>query len=81
MSVTRAVRKFILSNYLFTDDETALDDEQSLVTSGIIDSTGAVELIMHLEHEFGIKVAEEEMVPDHLDSVSKIAAFVNSKRA
>ena len=80
MSTKHAVKKFILANYLFTDDESVLGDSESLVKSGVIDSTGVLELIMHLEQSCGIKVAEEEMVPDNFDSVDRIVAFVERKR-
>ncbi len=80
-SIRKAVKGFVLSNYLFTDDDSKLDDAESLVASGVIDSTGVVELITHLEETFGIKVAEEEMVPDNFESVDRIVAFIESKRA
>jgi acyl carrier protein len=48
--------------------------------AGIIDSTGVLELIMFLEEQFGIKVADEEMTPENLDSVDRIVAFVGRKR-
>ena len=47
--------------------------------SGIIDSTGMLELIMLVEEKFGIKVADDEMVPENLDSVSNVTAFVERK--
>lgn len=77
--VTQAVRGFILANYLFTDDAAALSDGVSLMESGIVDSTGILELIGFLEEKFGIRVADEEMIPDNLDSVEKITAFVARK--
>jgi acyl carrier protein len=81
MSVKDQVRSFILSNYLFTDDAKALDDSVSLMQGGTMDSTGILELIMFLEEKFGIKVADEEMVPANLDSVNNVVAFVDRKKA
>ncbi|MEO6186763.1 MAG: acyl carrier protein [Steroidobacteraceae bacterium] len=74
------IRQFILKNYLFSTDEGALKDEVSLMQAGIIDSTGVLELIMFLEEQFAVKVSDEEMTPDNLDSVERIAAFVGRKR-
>jgi acyl carrier protein len=74
------IRNFILENYLFTNDASALGLEDSLLGRGIVDSTGMLEIIFFIEEQLGVKVKDEEMIPDNLDSVSKIAAFVSSKR-
>lgn len=75
------IRKFILRNFLFSEDEAALSSTGSLIASGTIDSTGVLELIMFIEESFGIKVADEEMIPDNLDSVEKMVSYVRRKRA
>jgi acyl carrier protein len=81
MAVRDQVRRFILTNYLFTEDDSKLDDSASLMQSGTMDSTGILELIMFLEENFGIKVADEEMIPANLDSVQNVVAFVDRKKA
>jgi acyl carrier protein len=78
-SVAEKLKFFILKNYLFTDDATALKDDQSLMQTSVMDSTGILELIMFLEETFRIKVNDEEMVPENLDSVNAIVRFVASK--
>jgi acyl carrier protein len=79
MQIRDAVREYILKNYLFTTDASALRDDVSLMQTGVIDSTGVLELIMFLQEQFGIQVADEEMLPENLDSVQAIAAFVARK--
>lgn len=74
------VRSFILENYLFTDDPSQLGLDDSLLGRGIVDSTGMLEIILFIEEQLGVKVADSEMVPENLDSVNRIAAFVTSKR-
>lgn len=81
MSIKQQVRQFILSNYLFTDDESKLSDADSLMQSGTMDSTGILELIMFLEETFDIKVGDDEMVPANLDSVVNVVSFVERKKA
>ncbi len=81
MSIRQRVRQFILTNYLFTDDEQKLADGSSLMESGTMDSTGILELIMFLEESFGIKVADDEMVPANLDSVVNVVGFIERKQA
>lgn len=81
MSAKDQVRKFILTNYLFTEDQKKLSDAESLMQSGTMDSTGILELIMFLEETFGIKVADEEMIPANLDSVQSVVGFLERKQA
>jgi len=81
MSVEDKVRGYILENFLFTDDQSALDSSVSLLENGTMDSTGVLEVINFLEDEFGISVADEEMIPENLESVVNIVAFVNRKMA
>ena len=76
----KQVRNFILENYLFTDDESALGLEDSLLDRGIVDSTGMLEIIMFIEDELGVTVEDEEMIPENLDSVNRIANFVGRKK-
>lgn len=74
------LRNYILNSFLFTDDESMLGNEDSFLEKGIIDSTGIMEVIFFLEQEFGIRVDDEDMVPENLDSISRIVAFVDRKR-
>jgi acyl carrier protein len=71
---------FIVSNCLFGDVAQSPADDESLVQSGVIDSTGVLELIEFLEDEFGIEVPEEETVPENLDSIDKLCRYVGSKQ-
>ncbi len=75
------IRRYILENYLFSDDESALGDDDSFLEKGIIDSTGILEIIYFLEDEFGITMSDDEMTPENLDSVSRVVTFVESKSA
>lgn len=79
-SLRDRIQKFILENYLFTTDTSALALDDSLLGRGIVDSTGMLEIIMFIEEQLGVVVKDEEMIPENLDSVSRIAAFVESKR-
>lgn len=74
------IRNFILENYLFTNDPAALALDDSLLGRGIVDSTGMLEIIYFIEEQLGVKVADEDMIPDNLDSVNRIAKYVESKR-
>ncbi|HNR22882.1 MAG TPA: acyl carrier protein [Steroidobacteraceae bacterium] len=81
MSVAEQVRQYILENFLFSTDVSLLGLDESFLERGLIDSTGMLEVILFLEETFGVKVADDEMVPENLDSVNRIAAFVERKKA
>lgn len=80
MNPTKEVRDFIITNFLFGDAST-LQDDTSFLESGIIDSTGMLELIMFLEQTYDIKLDPEEMIPQNLDSVNKVAQFIARKQS
>lgn len=73
------LRLFILENFLFSDDQSELKDDDSFMDNKIIDSTGILEVIEFLEDECQIKVEDEDLLPENLDSISKIINFVNKK--
>lgn len=75
------IKKFVLENFLFSDDETAIADEDSLIRGGIIDSTGIHELIFFLEDEFKLAIVPDEMIPANFDSIHSVDEFVTRKRA
>jgi len=77
--VREKVRDFILQNYLFTTDPAALGLDDSLLERGIVDSSGMMEIIFFIEEQLGVKMREDEMVPDNLDSVNKITRFVQAR--
>ena len=73
------VRDFILQNYLFTTDPAALGLDDSLLERGVVDSSGMMEIIFFIEEQLGVKMREDEMIPDNLDSVNKITRFVRAR--
>ena len=81
MTLRAEIRQFIAKNYLLARDAAGLGDTDSLTSQGILDSTGALELVSHLEERYGIAVQDDELHPDNLDSIDKIANFIERKRA
>ena len=79
--ISLAVRRFIGENFLFRDDGDAITHDASLLDAGIIDSTGVLELVCFLESTFGIEVQDDEMLPENLDSIRGITAYVTRKLA
>ena len=80
MNTHERIRMFIQETFLLGEDE-PLDGSISLLDSGVMDSTGVLELIAFLERELGLEVADEDVVPENLDTIDSIASYVQRKRA
>jgi len=78
MTVAARVREYIRQNFLFGKDD-PLGEQDSLLDRGIIDSTGAMELVTFIESDFGVQVSDSDLVPENLDSIAAITAFISHK--
>jgi acyl carrier protein len=76
--VEQAVRDFIQNELLFGQD-VAFSDDDSFLEAGIIDSTGILELVTFLEERYGFQVEDNELIPENLDSVSRLGQYVRAK--
>jgi acyl carrier protein len=79
VNVQEVVKRYIVDNILFGEDG-RLTEDTSFQRSGILDSTGFLGLITFTEEKFGIKIADEEVVPENFDTLRKISAFVERKK-
>lgn len=79
IDVKRKIADFIATNFLFREGLDAVGDNASFIEAGLIDSTGILELVSFIESEFGIVIADEEIVPENLDSIAAITAYVERK--
>ncbi len=77
MEVRERVRRFIQDSFLVDE----VKDDESFLASGIIDSLGVMQLVTFVEHEFNVRIADSELVPDNFDSVERVSAFVERKLA
>lgn len=80
MESKKLIREFIITNFLFGSTDTNFSDDDSFLETSIIDSTGILELVAFVETNFGIEVADRELVPENLDSISKLASFIEKKK-
>ncbi|HNS96815.1 MAG TPA: acyl carrier protein [Polyangiaceae bacterium] len=78
MDTADRVRQFIKDNF-YAASASDLTDDASLLDLGIVDSTGILEVVAFLEDEFQITVDDAEMLPENLDSIQNIVAFVERK--
>ena len=76
-----AIRKFIANSFMYREGVDSLKDTDSLLERGLIDSTGVLELVFFVEKTFGIKVNDDEVLPENLDSIQRIASLIQRKLA
>ena len=72
------IKHFIVENFLFGNED-GLTDDTSFLEEGIIDSTGVLELVTYIEEEFKVKIDDEELIPENLDSINNITYYLESK--
>lgn len=75
----KQLRDYIVENFLFGDTETEFADGDSFMEQGILDSTGILDVILYLEENFDMKVEDDELIPENLDSIDNLAAFIERK--
>ena len=73
------VRAYIADNFIMGTNGTKFTDSDSFLDLHIIDSTGFLELVAYIEEKYSIRVEDEEMIPENLDSLNSIEAYVEKK--
>ena len=79
MDAQTTIKEFIQKEFLARRDAKEVSGEDSLLDSGLIDSTGIFEIVGFLETQFKIEVADEEIVPENFETMNDIVAFINTK--
>ena len=79
ISAADRIRGFILENFLFNDKDRAIGDDESFLESGIIDSTGVIEVVAWIEENYNFSVDDEDLVPEKFDSVSNLTKYIDGK--
>jgi acyl carrier protein len=78
MDVLETVKAYVVENFLFGDD-TKIGPKTDFLENGILDSTGVLELVGFLEEKFGIRVEDDELVPDNMNNLEKITLYISKK--
>ena len=80
LDIKERVRQFVVTTF-YVPDPSQVTDTVSFLDTGIVDSTGVLEIIAFIQSEFGVAVEDDEILPENLDGVAKIAEYVQRKRA
>jgi acyl carrier protein len=79
MPLNDELRRFVTDNFMFGKVGNGFADDDSFLERGIIDSTGVMELVAFLEEQYGIRLYDQDLIPDNLDSINGLARFVESR--
>ncbi len=79
MTLNDELRAFVTDNFMFGKPYEGFADDDSFIEHGIIDSTAVMELVAFLENRYRVKLLDQDLVPNNLDSVNGLARFVESR--
>ena len=79
MDIKGNITGYVEKTFLFGLSDKSLQDNDSFLDKGIVDSTGILEIVSYIEEEFDIEVQDEELVPDNFDSINKLTDYIARK--
>lgn len=74
------IRKFLVENFVLSDQVDQMGFDESLLENGVIDSTGILELVFFVEDQFEIQIDTSEVLPENFDSINRLAAYIRQKQ-
>ena len=80
LSNKELIRKFILQKIAKKAIQMNVNDQDNLITTGVIDSLAVMQLVAFIEESFSIKVKDEDIVPENFESIEVISAFVGKNQ-
>lgn len=80
-NIESRIREFVATNFGFRGATANMDGNMDLLEHGILDSTGVLEVVAFLESDLDVQVADEEMIPENLGTMSRMVAFVQRKQS
>lgn len=75
-----AVRQFLIEDVFYDQDLKDLGPDDSLLEKGLLDSMSILKTVTFCEEQFGITIPDEDVLPDHFESVRAIAKLVERVR-
>jgi acyl carrier protein len=81
MEVKEQIKQYIAENFLFSSNGFNMDDDESFLEAGVVDSLGVVELVSFVEETYNIEVPDDDIVPDNFDSVDNLAGYISRRTA
>lgn len=77
MAIDEILKKFISEEKGINIDD--ISNDTSLLESGMIDSVNMVQILLFIEEQFGIKVEDNELIPENFDTINSIFNLIKGK--
>lgn len=77
-TVEHKVKSFIYEKFPLAKKR-GLEEQASLLESGIVDSIGILDIVSFVEQDFAVQVSDEDLTPENFGSIAAIAKFVQQK--
>ena len=81
MELKEQIKSYIAENFLFSSNGFDMDEDESFLEAGVVDSLGVVELVSFVEETYNFEVPDDDIVPDNFDSVDNLAAYISRRTA
>ena len=81
MTTESVIERFIVDEIMLGDREVKFGAEDDLIMKGILDSLALMRMIVFIEEQFGVKVADDELLPSNFESLTRIRTFIERKKA
>ncbi len=79
-TIKKDLREFIVDNFMVGSEDETLNDSDSFMEKGIVDSTGVLELTSFVEEKYDFTIEDDEMLPENLDSIDNLVKFISTKK-
>jgi acyl carrier protein len=74
------IRQFVMRKIAGKNERMSINDKDDIITAGIIDSLGIMQLVAFIEETFSIEIKDEDIVPDNFESIETISSFIEKTR-
>jgi len=75
-NTTSKIKTFLAQQFPMTK---SVSNDEPLLTNGLIDSLGILDVVSFVENEFGIVISDEDLVPENFGSIQSLSNFVHEK--
>jgi acyl carrier protein len=77
--IQQELHSFIVENFAVGGGVKAIGVDESLIQSGVVDSTGLLELVYFVESHYALHVPDQDLLPENFETIANISAYVTAR--
>ncbi len=70
------IRKYMVEELAKKNEHMQISDQENIIETGLIDSLGIMQLVPFLEEAFSIRIRDEDIIPEHFESIDAISVYI-----